>query len=66
MPIIDPERLLEAVQEQMFGTENPGFCIKCGEERDGCEPDARNYPCDAGCGNTVFGASELLLMGYDS
>ena len=27
MPIIDPERLLEAVEEQMFGTENPGFCI---------------------------------------
>jgi len=64
MPIIDPERLLEAAQEQMFGTENSGFCIKCGEERDGCEPDARNYPCDA-CGeNSVYGASELIIMGY--
>ena len=57
MPIIDPERLLEAVQESMFGT-------KGGEEHDGCEPDARNYPCDA-CGtNTVYGAQELLIMGY--
>jgi len=62
--IIDPVRLLEAVQEQMFGTENPGFCIKCGEERDGCEPDARKYHCDA-CGEeSVYGAQELLMMGY--
>ena len=64
MPIIDPDRLLEAVQESTFGMENIGFCIECGEERDGCEPDARNYPCDA-CGtNTVYGAQELLIMGY--
>ena len=64
MPIIDPDRLLEAAQEQMFGTENSGFCIKCGEERDGCDQDARNYPCDA-CGeNSVYGASELIIMGY--
>jgi len=64
MPIIDPERLLEAVEEQMFGTENPGFCIKCGEERDGCEPDARKYPCDTCGAQEVYGAQELLLMGY--
>ena len=60
--IVDSERLLEAVEEQMFGDGNPGFCIKCGEEHDGCEPDARNYPCDSCGGKTVFGASELLMM----
>ena len=60
----DPERLIEAVQEQMFGDSNTGFCIACGEERDGCEPDARNYPCES-CGeHKVYGASELLMMGY--
>ena len=64
MPIIDPDRLLEAAQEQMFGTEDIGFCIKCGEERPYTEPDARNYPCNA-CGeNSVYGASELIIMGY--
>ena len=63
-PTIDPERLIEAVQEQMFGDSNTGFCIACGEERDGCEPDARNYPCES-CGERkVYGASELLMMGY--
>ena len=63
-PTIDPERLIEAVQEQMFGDSNTGFCIACGQEADGCEPDARNYPCES-CGERkVYGASELLMMGY--
>jgi hypothetical protein len=55
------DRIEEAAKSQMFGTENPGFCIKCGEEHDGCEPDAREYECDF-CGlPTVYGACELLL-----
>lgn len=38
-----------------------GFCVACGEEHFGVEPDARNYPCDA-CGmRKVFGAEDLLL-----
>ncbi len=62
--VIDTERLLEAAEEQMLGDGNSGFCTACGEERDGCEPDARNYPCES-CGERkVYGASELLLMGY--
>ena len=63
-PIIDPEALLDAIERQELGTDNPGFCVACGEERDGCEPDARNYPCES-CGKSqVYGAMELLLMGY--
>jgi hypothetical protein len=64
MAKIDPEELLEAVREQMFGTENPGFCIKCGERREGCEPDARNYECESCGAMEVYGAQELLMMGY--
>lgn len=52
---------LEQIQEAMEN--QSGFCIECGAERDGCEPDARNYPCDE-CGkNKVFGAEELAMMG---
>jgi len=41
---ITKEQLHNAVEEQMFGTENPGFCISCGSaNHDGCEPDAREY-----------------------
>ena len=61
---IDPEELLEAVEASMFGTENPGFCTKCYNRQEGCEPDARNYECES-CGEKeVFGAQELLMMGY--
>ena len=61
---IDPERLLEAAEEQMLGDGNPGFCTACGEEQEGGEPDARRYPCES-CGKSqVYGAMELLLMGY--
>ena len=56
------DRVMAAASAQMFGTENPGFCIACGEDADGCEPDSCNYPCEV-CGeNKVFGASEIMLM----
>lgn len=42
--------------------ENPGFCLDCGTETDGVEPDARKYRCDA-CGMpAVYGLEELLMM----
>lgn len=61
-PSLTIERVAEATERQMFGPDNPGFCIACGEEADGCEPDARNYKCET-CGEkAVYGAEELLLM----
>lgn len=54
-------RVQEAVEDEMFGLGNPGFCKACGEDADGCEPDARNYKCDF-CGeHQVFGAAEILM-----
>ena len=41
----------------------PGFCLACGEEQDGCEPDARQYHCDNCHQSQVFVAEELLIMG---
>lgn len=39
-----------------------GFCTACGAEHEGCEPDAREYPCES-CGEKkVYGAEELLIM----
>lgn len=38
-----------------------GFCIACGAEAHGVEPDARKYECES-CGKPkVYGAEELLL-----
>lgn len=40
-----------------------GFCLACGCEASGVEPDARRYTCEA-CGQPkVYGAEELCLMG---
>lgn len=40
-----------------------GFCLSCGEEQGGVEPDARRYRCEC-CGKLqVYGAEELAVMG---
>jgi hypothetical protein len=58
------QRAVELAAEAMTGLGSPGICLECGNEQEGCEPDARNYKCEA-CGKpSVFGAEEILLMGY--
>ena len=58
--MIDPDELLEACESDEY----IGFCIKCGSDRESCEPDARKYEC-YNCGmHAVYGAEELLIMGY--
>ncbi len=39
-----------------------GWCTSCGEEADGCEPDAREYHCESCEQNTVYGSQEILMM----
>lgn len=51
------EQIMEAVEED----DNTGFCIACGEQAYGVEPDARNYECESCGAKKVFGAEELLL-----
>ena len=53
--------IAEAVERRITTLDNPGFCLICGNEQDGCEPDARNYECEACGAEQVFGADELLL-----
>lgn len=53
-------RIIAAIQD---GSDSPGFCVSCGADAYGVEPDTRQYPCDE-CGEEqVFGAEELLIMG---
>lgn len=59
MSKVDIEQLLEAVENDR----SVGFCLACGAEQDGCEPDAREYECET-CGEySVYGAEEILIMG---
>ena len=43
--------------------DNVGFCLACGHEHDGVEPDARRYVCPSCGAAKVYGAEELGLMG---
>ena len=56
------ERVEAAVEEEMFGMGNPGFCLECGEDAEGCEPDARGYVCEFCGAAAVYGAAEVLLQ----
>lgn len=70
---ITQERVMEAVERQLSSLDNPGICIACGADADGCEPDAREYVCEV-CGKpsvygvkscsypSVFGAEESFFM----
>ncbi len=60
-PKLNHGDILRAAEEEMFGDSSSGFCIACGNEQDGCEPDAREYECES-CGeHMVYGAAELML-----
>jgi len=60
-PSITADRIFEAVEREFTTLDNPGFCLHCGAEADGCEPDAGQYPCES-CGETaVYGAAEILI-----
>ena len=58
---ITPDRVIEAVERQQSSLDNPGFCIACGEEAEGVEPDARRYECECCGAMAVYGAEELAL-----
>lgn len=59
---ITADRVAEACERHLTILDNPGFCIRCGEDAEGVEPDAREYECEC-CGEPgVYGADELLLM----
>jgi len=61
-PSINSERILDAVERGNTTLDNPGFCIECGEEVEGVEPDAEKYECEH-CGKeAVYGAEQLLFM----
>lgn len=59
MKKISLNRILAAVERD----DNEGFCVACGAEAHGVEPDAREYECES-CGEMkVYGAEELLISG---
>lgn len=58
---LTPDVIMDACERRMTTLENPGFCLSCGNEQGGCEPDARNYRCESCGAAQVFGCEELLM-----
>ncbi len=54
---LDVDEVIAAVQAD----DCLGFCVACGEEAYGVEPDARRYRCEACDEHAVYGAEELLF-----
>lgn len=60
-PKVTSERIMEACERLQTSLDNPGFCVACGADAEGVEPDARRYECES-CGEmAVYGAEELLI-----
>ena len=60
---ITEDRVVAMCMRQLTTLDNPGICLACGEEADGCEPDAENYECEH-CGEPcVMGAEQILIAG---
>lgn len=55
-------KMTEETYNEML-EDNCGMCINCHNERDGIEPDAREYHCGECNSEGVYGLKELLLMG---
>lgn len=53
--------IVAAVEENMAGGAYLGYCVKCGAEHEGVEPDAREYECEECNEPAVYGAEELLF-----
>jgi hypothetical protein len=60
-PSVTDEVILAACERRQTSLDDPGFCLKCGNEQGGCEPDARRYRCEACGAAQVFGSEELLM-----
>lgn len=61
-PDVTLERVIAAAERGMTTLDDPGFCVACGAEVEGVEPDAERYTCEACGAPAVFGAQELAII----
>lgn len=58
--MISIQEIMDAIESDSYC----GFCKACGEQAFNVEPDAENYVCES-CGkHEVYGAEQLLIMGF--
>ena len=52
-----------AAEELRRGEDTAGFCLQCGTEHYGVEPDVENYECEYCGARAVMGAENIILLG---
>lgn len=58
-----PVLTVEEAEEMMGNGDSLGFCLACGDDAYGCEPDAEKYECES-CGKRMrYGIEQLMLRG---
>jgi hypothetical protein len=60
-PDLTDKVIFDAAERAGRDLDDPGFCISCGNEQGGCEPDARRLRCESCGAKQVYGASELFM-----
>lgn len=63
-PSVTADRVMELVRHYANSLDNPGICLRCGSDADGCKPDARRYTCESCEEPGVYGVEEILMAGY--
>lgn len=53
------EKVLAAAEAD----EHRGFCLACGREQNGIEPDAHNIKCEHCHAHRVYGAEQIIIEG---
>ena len=61
-PKVHRDVTFSRLEKAILASEEMGFCIACGAERDGVEPDAEKYHCDECRTSSVYGADQLILL----
>lgn len=52
---------IQQIEDVIFSDNATGFCVRCGDETYGVEPDARHYPCLSCDSREVFGAEQIVI-----
>lgn len=61
-PPVHADVTFERLEDAILNENETGFCIHCGAETDGVEPDAERYACHECSANKVYGAEQLILL----
>ena len=56
------DHVLNAAKDSMFGMGTTGFCLACGSDQEGCEPDMESGKCETCEERKVMGAANLMIM----